>query len=132
MSPKWKGALSPAADQVFLLLIVFLTNFLQCQLTYCSTGHLSAAVTSPPIAVTSSWLPDAAAYASDPTPPNVQLVRREQPTPDGSSKSVASKRGKRKMLHTVTLGANGLIFHCGKRSRPRRRQEASGIQSEGF
>lgn len=42
-------------------------------------------------------LPDAAAYASDLAPPNVQVVQRELPTPDGSSKSALSERGKRKM-----------------------------------
>lgn len=54
-------------------------------------------------------LPDAAAYASDLAPPNVQVVQRELPTPDGSSKSALSERGKRKMRdaalwHSPTWG----------------------------
>lgn len=52
-------------------------------LVAAASAYLSAGVMSPPIPVMSSGLPDAAAYASDLAPPNVQVVRRELPTPDG-------------------------------------------------
>lgn len=78
---------------------------------------------SPPIPVMSCTLPDAAAYACDLAPPNVQVVQRELPAPDGSSKSAPSERGKEEKARrrTVTLANSGpkvLIFHYGKKCWP--------------